>query len=169
MLKKVFGKECPSHHHHSEEPHQPPRHEEDVSQGPKIVSPGGEVARDLHHHSNHPVSGRREQWQERREIMQGLALYFGVELPTPPPSSGEHTCGKSVGRPHFPLPKILKAIKRIRAVNQKLVAFERGFISEDGLPSREWYKHLGVAPGRWLGWCLFAFVFVATETQATCL
>ncbi|KAJ3930452.1 MAG: Zn-dependent exopeptidase [Lentinula lateritia] len=152
MLKKVFGKECPSHHHHSEEPHQPPRHEEDVSQGPKIVSPGGEVARDLHHHSNHPVSGRREQWQERREIMQGLALYFGVELPTPPPSSGEHTCGKSVGRPHFPLPKILKAIKRIRAVNQKLVAFERGFISEDGLPSREWYKHLGVAPGRWLGY-----------------
>ncbi|KAJ3812202.1 Zn-dependent exopeptidase [Lentinula aff. lateritia] len=97
MLKKVFGKECPSHHH-SEEPHQPPRHEEDVSQGTKIVTPGREVERDLHHHSGHP------------------------------------------------------AIKRIRAVNQKLVAFERGFISEDGLPSREWYKHLGVAPGRWLGY-----------------
>ncbi|KAJ4474266.1 Zn-dependent exopeptidase [Lentinula aciculospora] len=47
---------------------------------------------------------------------------------------------------------IWKVIKRIRAVNQKLVAFERGFISEGGLPSREWYKHLGVAPGRWLGY-----------------
>ncbi|KAJ3759395.1 Zn-dependent exopeptidase [Lentinula raphanica] len=50
------------------------------------------------------------------------------------------------------MPKIFKAIKRVRAVNQKLVAFERGFISEDGLPEREWYKHLGVAPGRWLGY-----------------
>lgn len=49
------------------------------------------------------------------------------------------------------LKKLIKAAKRVRAVNQKLVAFERGFISEDGIKDREWYKHLGVAPGKWLG------------------
>ena len=36
-------------------------------------------------------------------------------------------------------------------VNKKLIAFERGFISEDGIKDREWYRHLGVAPGKWLG------------------
>ncbi|KAJ3980415.1 transferrin receptor-like protein [Lentinula detonsa] len=84
--------------------------------------------------------------------MHGFALHSGFEPPFQSPYSDEHTCGKPVSRPHFPMPKILKAIKRVRAVNQKLIAFERGFISEDGLPSREWYKHLGVAPGRWLGY-----------------
>jgi N-acetylated-alpha-linked acidic dipeptidase len=39
----------------------------------------------------------------------------------------------------------------VRKANQKLVAFERGFISEGGIRNREWYKHLGVAPGLWLG------------------
>ena len=51
-----------------------------------------------------------------------------------------------------PFPKKLhKAIKRVRQVNKKLVAFERGLISEEGIKDREWYKHLGVAPGKWLG------------------
>ncbi|KAI0832612.1 Zn-dependent exopeptidase [Trametes gibbosa] len=40
----------------------------------------------------------------------------------------------------------------VRRANEKLVGFERGFISEDGLEGREWYKHLGVAPGKWLGY-----------------
>jgi N-acetylated-alpha-linked acidic dipeptidase len=44
-----------------------------------------------------------------------------------------------------------KAVKRVRKVNQKLVAFERGFISKEGIKDREWYKHLAVAPGKWLG------------------
>jgi len=30
--------------------------------------------------------------------------------------------------------------------------FERGFIDEAGLSGRGWYKHLGVAPGYWLGY-----------------
>lgn len=52
-----------------------------------------------------------------------------------------------------PFPKKLhKAIKRVRQVNKKLVAFERGLISEEGIKDREWYKHLGVAPGKWLGY-----------------
>lgn len=51
----------------------------------------------------------------------------------------------------FPSRKFINAVKRVRDVNQKLVAFERGFISEGGIPDREWYRHLGVAPGKWLG------------------
>ena len=47
----------------------------------------------------------------------------------------------------FPSRKIIQAVERVRAVNQKLVAYERGFISEGGIKDREWYKHLVVAPG----------------------
>lgn len=40
----------------------------------------------------------------------------------------------------------------IRDANTASKAFERGFISKHGLPLRPWYRHLGVAPGRWLGY-----------------
>ena len=53
--------------------------------------------------------------------------------------------------PHCPPPKLIKALKAVRGINQKLVSFERGFIHEDGIKDREWYRHLGVAPGKWLG------------------
>jgi N-acetylated-alpha-linked acidic dipeptidase len=46
---------------------------------------------------------------------------------------------------------LIKALKVVRKINQKLASFERGFIHEDGIKDREWYKHLGVAPGKWLG------------------
>ncbi|KAI0747310.1 Zn-dependent exopeptidase [Irpex lacteus] len=52
----------------------------------------------------------------------------------------------------IPWKKLREAVKRIRAVNAKLVAYERGFISEEGIKDREWYKHLVVAPGKWLGY-----------------
>lgn len=55
------------------------------------------------------------------------------------------------GPPKCLIRKFIKAAKRVRRVNQKLIAFERGFISEGGIRNREWYKHLGVAPGLWLG------------------
>ncbi|KAF8342316.1 uncharacterized protein EI90DRAFT_2988837 [Cantharellus anzutake] len=48
--------------------------------------------------------------------------------------------------------KFLKARKRIASVNSRLRLFEQGFISEKGIKDREWYKHLGVAPGKWLGY-----------------
>lgn len=48
-------------------------------------------------------------------------------------------------------PKFIKALKVVRKINQKLASFERGFIHEDGIKDREWYRHLGVAPGKWLG------------------
>lgn len=40
----------------------------------------------------------------------------------------------------------------IRVLNKQLQTFEQGFISKQGLKGREWYKHLGTAPGRWLGY-----------------
>ena len=57
----------------------------------------------------------------------------------------------------FPFPpskwrKFFKAVARVKAANLKLATFERGFISEEGIKEREWYKHLGVAPGKWLGY-----------------
>ncbi|KAJ3576237.1 hypothetical protein NP233_g571 [Leucocoprinus birnbaumii] len=47
---------------------------------------------------------------------------------------------------------LIRAIRRVRVVNDKLRSFERGFISEDGIKDREWFRHLGVAPGKWLGY-----------------
>ncbi|KAJ7167547.1 Zn-dependent exopeptidase [Mycena filopes] len=58
--------------------------------------------------------------------------------------------------PHLPrVPPIfrfIRAAKRVTKVNKKLAAFERGFLSEGGIKGREWYKHMVVAPGRWLGY-----------------
>jgi N-acetylated-alpha-linked acidic dipeptidase len=51
----------------------------------------------------------------------------------------------------FPISIFIRAAKRVVAANRKLIAFERGFISEEGIKDREWYRHLGVAPGKWLG------------------
>ncbi|KAI0353023.1 Zn-dependent exopeptidase [Trametes cingulata] len=45
-----------------------------------------------------------------------------------------------------------QAVRRVQKVNAKLRGFERGLISEEGLEGREWYRHLGVAPGKWLGY-----------------
>lgn len=42
--------------------------------------------------------------------------------------------------------------QRLREVDIRLARFERGFISEDGIKDREWYRHLGVAPGKWKGY-----------------
>lgn len=52
--------------------------------------------------------------------------------------------------PH-PVRRFIEAARRLGRSNKKLIAFERGFISEGGIKDREWYKHLGVAPGKWLG------------------
>ena len=47
--------------------------------------------------------------------------------------------------------KLNAIARRIQTVNNRLIAFERGFISKDGIKDREWFRHLGVAPGKWLG------------------
>ncbi|KAI0638366.1 Zn-dependent exopeptidase [Trametes polyzona] len=48
--------------------------------------------------------------------------------------------------------RLFWATWHVRQANERLMRFERGFISEDGLEGREWYRHLGVAPGKWLGY-----------------
>ena len=64
---------------------------------------------------------------------------------------GEDIGLDGTGLPGFPIHRFIKAAKRVQRANQKLIHFERGFISKDGIKDREWYKHLGVAPGKWLG------------------
>ncbi|KAF9484743.1 Zn-dependent exopeptidase [Pholiota conissans] len=54
--------------------------------------------------------------------------------------------------PKFPIDKLKKIVKRIQVANHKAGAIERGFISEEGIKDREWYRHLAVAPGKWLGY-----------------
>ncbi|KAJ3753899.1 hypothetical protein EV360DRAFT_52645, partial [Lentinula raphanica] len=51
-----------------------------------------------------------------------------------------------------PVLDFIRAAKRVSRANHKLFSFERGFIDESGIKGREWYKHLGVAPGKWLGY-----------------
>jgi len=51
-----------------------------------------------------------------------------------------------------PLRKVIKAVRAVRGVNAKLARFETGFIHEAGIKDREWYRHLGVSPGKWLGY-----------------
>lgn len=52
-----------------------------------------------------------------------------------------------------------KLLRRIRSINKRKMTFERGFIAEEGLPRRSWYRHLGVAPGENLGVSLLVTCF----------
>ncbi|KAE9396298.1 Zn-dependent exopeptidase [Gymnopus androsaceus JB14] len=62
----------------------------------------------------------------------------------------------SLAPPRIPSPppifEFIRAAKRVSRANRKLISFERGFIDEAGIKDREWYRHLGVAPGKWLGY-----------------
>ncbi|RXW21968.1 hypothetical protein EST38_g3913 [Candolleomyces aberdarensis] len=82
--------------------------------------------------------------REDRELFM-IAAHIGFEGDVEP---GNFLFGGS----EFPWKKVRKAVKRIQEVNKKLIAFERGFISKGGIKDREWFKHLGVAPGKWLGY-----------------
>lgn len=57
---------------------------------------------------------------------------------------------------HRKRPNKREAFKRARElqkINRALKEFEAGFLGDEkGLQGREWYRHLGVAPGRWLGY-----------------
>ncbi|KAH7344942.1 Zn-dependent exopeptidase [Rhizoctonia solani] len=53
---------------------------------------------------------------------------------------------------HKGIHRLIRAVKEVQAVNKKLSTFEQGFLSEEGIKDREWYRHLGVAPGKWLGY-----------------
>jgi N-acetylated-alpha-linked acidic dipeptidase len=101
---------------------------------------------------------RRVWWKVRSWIKRVYGVRDGEEseegrkwrLSKPKRERNGHCRGSGSGRKHLP-PKFVKAIKDVQRVNKKLSSFERGFISEEGIKGREWYKHLGVAPGKWLG------------------
>jgi len=42
--------------------------------------------------------------------------------------------------------------ERVRDVNERLQRVEQAFLDPEGLAQRPWFRHLGVAPGRWLGY-----------------
>ncbi|KAK0495781.1 hypothetical protein EDD18DRAFT_1309958 [Armillaria luteobubalina] len=133
-VKKALGHPCEPRHHHK-------HHDEQY----QLVEEERRVRRTGFEHR----IGRLPAWRQEvaeNEMMYGFALQAGFE-------KFRRGCAKSIPHlPHFPIGELKEAVKRLRAVNQKLIAFERGFISEDGISEREWYKHLGVAPGKWLGY-----------------
>ncbi|GJE84350.1 Zn-dependent exopeptidase [Phanerochaete sordida] len=51
-----------------------------------------------------------------------------------------------------PVREFRKAAKRVQRANDRLKGFEKGFIHEEGIKDREWYRHLIIAPGKWLGY-----------------
>jgi N-acetylated-alpha-linked acidic dipeptidase len=109
-------------------------------QQPSMTTAGGKVVK--------PRVGRLASWlQEQTELKEGYLAYgydidrFRIDFQ----SISDFMLYR------YPSRKFIKAVKRVRTINQKLIAFERGFISEEGIPDREWYRHLGVAPGKWLG------------------
>ncbi|KZT29249.1 Zn-dependent exopeptidase [Neolentinus lepideus HHB14362 ss-1] len=74
------------------------------------------------------------------------------EEPSSTPAHGHSRAVRFPDLPGFPIRKFIKAAKRVQKVNKKLSSFEGGFISDEGIKDREWYRHLGVAPGKWLGY-----------------
>lgn len=124
----------------------------------------------------HPLRHSAHQLQVASVKLDGeksaAEVDFKKKLANLPKGSGKHSCSTSrvvrwVKRfiNHMlmrddPIKEFIKAAKRVQAANAKLVAFEKGFIHEDGIKDREWYRHLGVAPGKWLGALIFSFFFV---------
>ncbi|KAG2200181.1 hypothetical protein INT47_009819 [Mucor saturninus] len=48
------------------------------------------------------------------------------------------------------LPSVL--VKRLTKINHRLANFERGFVDQEGIKGREWFKHVVYAPGLWTGY-----------------
>ncbi|KAK7037544.1 Vacuolar protein sorting-associated protein 70 [Paramarasmius palmivorus] len=173
--KEVLGKECKHHHSHgkditevfeSEIPRDLPAvHPES---GKPVKHRVGRLPAWVAEQMDAGNSDLGEGWKD--DVVYGLAM--GLALSPDPEievslanslamfSGGcrrreRIADGHRPHRPHWPgklIRELIRVVKRLRAINQQLIAFERGFISEDGIPQREWYKHLGVAPGKWLGY-----------------
>ncbi|KAF8812309.1 Zn-dependent exopeptidase [Phlegmacium glaucopus] len=118
---------------------------------------------------------RRDHCRKRGGVLRRVADWIKGVFGVPPPTKAElqrlslptadsleeflsyvSVNGDEIFETHkkwsFPIHRFIKAAKRVSRANKKLIAFERGFISEEGIKEREWYKHLGVAPGKWLGY-----------------
>ncbi|CDO73739.1 hypothetical protein BN946_scf185015.g67 [Trametes cinnabarina] len=109
--------------------------------------------------ANEPRAGRREEEAERKfkELLHKIPRWYVSVLGSEDSSRLPEWLRRLLEVVYGPLPKgpvrrFIKAAQRVQRANAKLVAFERGFISEEGIEGREWYRHLGVAPGKWLGY-----------------
>ncbi|KAG1116585.1 hypothetical protein G6F42_013658 [Rhizopus arrhizus] len=59
-----------------------------------------------------------------------------------------------------------KWAKRVEKMNERLTAFERGFIDPEGMKDREWYKHVVYAPGLWTGYAGQVFPAISEALDA---
>jgi len=132
-IRKALGKDCHTHKH--EHKH---KHEKCELGGAERVlmqlEREGEVV-DFSPRVGRMAGWTREQKEERRHAHHHRHPHH-PHHPHKGPKDAEFS----------------RAIERVRAVNKKLSTFEQGFISEAGIKDREWYRHLGVAPGKWLGY-----------------
>ncbi|KAH9948355.1 Zn-dependent exopeptidase [Amylocystis lapponica] len=124
-LKRVFGIEC---------------------------GPGG-----ASHHRAHPPAAQGAAWRAVKPRIGRAPARAAEQRAREGRSAGKCGLRDSGARGELeghggPSRRIAEAVRRVRAVNRKLVAFERGLIHGDGIKDREWYRHLGVAPGKWLGY-----------------
>ncbi|KAJ7180363.1 Zn-dependent exopeptidase, partial [Mycena crocata] len=125
-LKKIFGRECKK-----------------AFEGEHGCAKAGKPM--PHHRVGRLPAFLDEQQGVHHDVLYGLAVHSGFH--------GSVFDAFHAGLPsRFPLAKFKKAVRRVREANKKLVGLEKGFISKDGIPDREWYKHLAIAPGKWLGY-----------------
>jgi len=138
-LRRLFGKECHRKHRdghkHKHKHRHGHRHEDEVT---PFVS--AQLVRGGDHAEFKPRIGRLPMWiKEQEEQTHGGSHHYHGHKP------GSGHCRRGRG-------EVIRAAKHIRDINKRLSKFEQGFISEGGIKDREWYRHLGVAPGKWLGY-----------------
>lgn len=60
----------------------------------------------------------------------------------------------------------IKLLDRLNRLNYRLTKFERGFIDQQGIQGREWFKHVVYAPGLWTGYSSQVFPAIADGIDA---
>lgn len=135
-IRRWFGKKC-----HGDRSHEH-RHGWKHDTAPRVLL---EPVRGDKHVKLKPRIGRLPGWIKEQREQAGEDQRW------------RHHSGHKSGHGHCRggLKEVIRAAKHVRDVNRRLYKFEQGFISEDGIKDREWYRHLGVAPGKWLGACWF--------------
>lgn len=136
-IRKALGHECKCPHrrnaaHQTEDPGQ--SHHSEVAAKFRVGRP--------------PAYLMEQSQRDEDDVVYAVAVYAGFTG-----LRGTFDSERFTGRPHHgpPIRELRQAVRRVLAVNKKLKSFEQGFISVDGIKDREWYKHLVVAPGKWLG------------------
>jgi len=140
-VRRWFGKTCHTKHGH--------RHKHEHKH--EITSPvPPNLVRGDEHVKFRPRIGHLLGWVEEQgeqtDEHHGSHRHSGLKL--------------VLGRCRHGRKEVIRAAKHVRDVNKRLSKFEQGFISEGGIKDREWYRHLGVAPGKWLGaWWFHVYVW----------